>query len=275
MHRYQSGGLSASEGGGFGGCFGTFTSPGPSTCNGPAPPRVKAIRPVLDISLIPKPRRSSNKELTFSSSPVTSTISESEETSTILALKISTIWMISLRVEAVALTLTKASSRTTLSSLVISTILTTSTTLSSCFLTCSTLASSPSTTIVIRDRLGCPVCPTAMLSMLHLRRLKRLDTRLSTPGLSSTKATKVCFVLANNLVLLLFYFQTYLFERVTFSGPGISSASTSAAPGGTMGKTFSSGSTTKSIKNGPLCSIAFSIAEATSFLSVTLSAGMP
>src|SRR4030042_4731200 len=205
LRHHQSCGLSASEGNAFGGCFGAFISFGSSTCNGPAPPRVKAIRPVLAISLIPKPRRRSSKELTLSSSPVTSTISESEETSTILALKMSTILIISLRVEAVALTLIKANSRATVSLLVMSTILTTSITLSSCFLTCSTLASSPSTTIVIRDRLDCSVCPTAILSMLKLRRRKRLETRLSTPGLSSTKATKICFAVVNDLVLLLLY----------------------------------------------------------------------
>src|SRR4030042_407945 len=126
--------------------------------------------------------------------------------------------MISLREEAVALTLTNASSRATDSLLVMSTILTTSITLSSCFRACSTLASSPSTIMVIRDRCGCSVCPTAMLSMLKLRRRKRFDTRLSTPGLSSTNATNVCFVLDNDLVLLSFYSKLIYLNETLFLG---------------------------------------------------------
>jgi len=61
---------------------------------------------------------------------------ESADTSTMLALKISTIWMISLLVVELAFTLIKASSRATMSSSVISDTLTTSITLASCFLTC-------------------------------------------------------------------------------------------------------------------------------------------
>ncbi len=60
-------------------------------------------------------------------------------------------------------------SRSTKFSLLMSCTLTTVTTLSSCLRTCSSSASSPWTTKVMRDRLGCSVSPTARLSMLKLR----------------------------------------------------------------------------------------------------------
>src|SRR4030043_1719977 len=49
----------------------------------------------------------------------------------------------------------------------------------------------------MRDKPGSSLPPTARLSILKERRRNRLATRLSTPGLSSTKATKVCFVSVN------------------------------------------------------------------------------
>ena len=76
-------------------------------------PRAIVTRPVRTISRMPYGCSTSTRLSTFSSAPVTSTISESGATSTMRARKTSASCMISTRVSRVAVTLTSARSRVT------------------------------------------------------------------------------------------------------------------------------------------------------------------
>src|SRR5512138_2397684 len=145
--------------------------------------------------MMPLLLNNSTKPLILSSSPVASTITESTATSTILARKISTSWAISARSLASARTLTRARSRITVGVCVTS--LTSSTLMSFARFASTSEAGvySVSTRIVIRETSGRCVRPTVRLSMLKARRRKRLATRFNTPGLSSTSATSVCFII--------------------------------------------------------------------------------
>ena len=69
-------------------------------------------------------------------------------------------------------------------------IFTTLTSLWSCFFTCSSLGAF--TTMVIFDRPGSVVGPTASEWMLKPLLASREDTRASTPGLSSTSTLSTC-----------------------------------------------------------------------------------
>src|SRR5699024_1885266 len=62
--------------------------------------------------------------------------------------------------------------------------------------TCSRGARSTFTTMVIREICGISVCPTASDSMLNPRRVNRLATRASTPGVFSTRTERVCWLTA-------------------------------------------------------------------------------
>ena len=56
-----------------------------------------------------------------------------------------------------------------------------------------------STMMVIRDRDGSSVTPTARESMLKARREKRLATRFKTPARFSTRTDMVCFIVRSSL----------------------------------------------------------------------------
>ena len=74
--------------------------------------------------------------------------------------------MISIRVEGLALSLIKASSRSTVLNPVTSLTLMTSMSLLSCLMICSRISGSPPTMMIMRETVGCSVTPTARLSML-------------------------------------------------------------------------------------------------------------
>ena len=176
---------------------------------------------------------------TLPSSPVTSTMTERSLMSTILARKMSTICMISARLEGSAVTLINASSRATMSSSVRSLTLSTSTSLWSCLVICSSSRRSPVDDHGhARDAAGLRVVPTARLSMLKPRRVKSAATRARTPAWFSTRIERVCFTSAPPGGPLPF--------------PSIlQPASVDCAAGGIIGKTLSSGSTRKSRRTGP------------------------
>ena len=67
-------------------------------------------------------------------------------------------------------------------------------TLLSCFSSCSTMYSSPSTTMVMRETVGSSVMPTAKESILKPRRENRPETLESVPGWFSTSTDMVYFI---------------------------------------------------------------------------------
>ena len=109
---------------------------------------------------------------------------------------ISTSSAISMRCCGLALTLMSIRSRSTKSSLLMSWTLTTVTILSSCLRTCSSSASSPWTTKVMRDRFASSVSPTARLSMLKPREASMPEMWASTPGWFCTSADNTCRISA-------------------------------------------------------------------------------
>ena len=96
-----------------------------------------------------------------------------------------------------ALTLMSIRSRSTKSSLLMSWTLTTVTTLSSCLRTCSSSASSPWTTKVMRERLASSVSPTARLSMLKPREASMPEMWARTPGWFCTRADRTCRIMVS------------------------------------------------------------------------------
>src|SRR3954453_21091590 len=105
------------------------------------------------------------------------------------------------RLELSARTLTSMCSRWTDATGSSSTILMTLMSLLSCFVTCSSGSASTSTTTVMRDSPGTSVTPTARDSMLKPRRAKRPATRVSRPGLSSTRRLSTCVDMRSVLLL--------------------------------------------------------------------------
>src|SRR5690606_15216512 len=81
-----------------------------------------------------------------------------------------------------------------------STILMTLTSLFSCLVTCSSGSRSTSTTTVIREMPGTSVTPTARDSMLKPRRAKSPATRVSRPGLFSTRRLRTCVGISRLLI---------------------------------------------------------------------------
>ena len=184
--------------------------PGPSrrsayaTCSGvvrersersslmPRPPRPSAIRPVRDSSTTPKSRSRSSSASSFSGLPEASSVSVLCVTSTTFTRNTSAISMMRARLSPSERTLTNISSRSTAEPGSCSRILSTFTSLFSCFVTCSSGFSSTLTTIVIRERPGVSVGPTASESMLNPRAANSPAMRVSTPGRSSTSTDSVC-----------------------------------------------------------------------------------
>src|SRR5687768_9870903 len=82
-----------------------------------------------------------------------------------------------------------------------STILMTFTSLFSCFVTCSSGSSSTSTTTVMRDSPGISVTPTARDSMLKPRRANSPATRVSRPGLFSTRRLSTWLGICSGLLI--------------------------------------------------------------------------
>src|SRR6478735_3155573 len=82
-----------------------------------------------------------------------------------------------------------------------STILMTLMSLLSCLVTCSSGSSSTSTTTVMRDSPGTSVTPTASDSMLNPRRANSPATRVSSPGLSSTRRLSTCVDMSSVLLV--------------------------------------------------------------------------
>ena len=153
--------------------------------------RETATLPVRVRSLIPN---GSIRKRNFSillSLPVSSMATFLGCTSMILARKMSQICITSERDCALTLTRRRTSSRSTYSLSRKSSISMTSISLLSCLVTCSSTASSPMTTMVIRERLGSRVGPTLRVSMLNPRPLNIPAMRVSTPNLFSTKTERV------------------------------------------------------------------------------------
>src|SRR5690606_21414627 len=141
----------------------------------------------------------SSSALSFSGPPVTSIVTASGTTSTTCARNRLTISSTPERDAASARTLTSRSSRWTEPFSSSSTILITLTSLLSCLVTCSSGRASTSTTTVIREISGISVGPTASEWMLNERRANRPATRVSTPGLFSTRTDSVCRVMLHLL----------------------------------------------------------------------------
>src|SRR5947209_10481179 len=159
-------------------------------------PRPSATVPDWAISLIPSGDRTARSACSLSGVPVASRVTVSVLTSTTRARKSSAVCSTCVRSASGARTLTMSSSRRTAASDSSSTILMTSISLFSCLVICSSGWVSASTTIVIRDRSGFSVGPTARDSMLNERRLNRAATRVRTPALFSTSTESVCRVMA-------------------------------------------------------------------------------
>ena len=151
-----------------------------------AEPRDMATRPVRTISSTPYGRNTSSRPSILSSVPVISMMSESGATSTTRARNTSTSCMMCVRDSAVAATLIIARSRNTAAFSVMFSTRSTLTSLYRCASIRREPNSSVSTTMVMRDTPGRSVCPTVSDSMLNARRRNNDDTRVSTPGLSST-----------------------------------------------------------------------------------------
>src|SRR6266481_793728 len=169
--------------------FSFSSMPPPASVRGP---RNIATRPVRTISTIPSGFKSSRMASIFSRLPVISTMYECGETSITLPRKMSTMFMSSPRVRPSAVTLMSTSSRSTCSVSLKSDTRMIETSLFSCFVICSTTASSPVVTSVMRDTVESSVSATERLSMLKPRPLKRPATRERTPNSFSTSTDIVC-----------------------------------------------------------------------------------
>src|SRR3712207_4317989 len=154
-------------------------------------PRPRATVPDCAISLMPSGARTASRAWSLSGVPVASRVTVSVLTSTTRARNSSAVCSTWVRSAIGARTLTSSSSRWTAASASSSTILMTSTSLFSCLVICSSGWLSASATIVIRDRSGFSVGPTARDSMLKPRRLNRAETRARTPDLFSTRTDRV------------------------------------------------------------------------------------
>src|SRR5690606_17682053 len=129
--------------------------------------RSRATMPVRTSSTIPNGRIWLMKAPSLPSSPVTSNVRASLATSTMRALKSCAICLIStLSSGVLTATLMSISSRPTYAEFEWSTTVRTSMSFWSCFVTCSTVVSSPVTTNVVRERPGRSVCATESDSML-------------------------------------------------------------------------------------------------------------
>src|SRR5215207_5189798 len=146
---------------------------------------------------MPNGSRTFSIAVSLPASPVASIVTASVATSTTLALKSWTVSSTCPRVCGSVLTLISMSSRSTAVVESSSTILRTLTSLLSCLVTCSRGSSSTLTTIVMREISVVSVGPTASESMLKPRRMNRLETRASTPGVFSTKTDKVWEVMVS------------------------------------------------------------------------------
>ena len=151
--------------------------------------------PVRAVSAMPKGSISARKAETLLSLPVNSMMRASWATSTTLARKRLAISTISVRLDLVALTLTRTSSRATWSTCSREKSWTwrTLTSFSRAFTQRSSAASSATTVAVMRERAGSWVGPTLRVSMLKPRPESMPATRASTPNLFSTRAERVCF----------------------------------------------------------------------------------
>src|SRR3990172_13346815 len=149
-------------------------------------PRTSVTWPVRATSRIPCLPSSVSIASTLSPRPVTSSVIVRSVMSTTLARKTLAISMISIRVPGVALTLTRASSRSTVCIPSMAVARRTSTSLRSCLANCSVRSGGVSTTIVIRETSGSSVGPTDRLWMFTPRRRISPATRTRTPGLFST-----------------------------------------------------------------------------------------
>src|SRR5829696_7110272 len=154
-------------------------------------PRPRATVPDCAISLMPNGARTASSACSLSGVPVASRVTVSGLTSTTRARKSSAVWSTWVRSARGARTLTSSSSRCTAAAESSSTILMISMSLFSCLVICSRGWLSASTTIVIRERSGFSVGPTARDSMLNPRRLNSAETRARTPDLFSTSTDSV------------------------------------------------------------------------------------
>src|SRR3712207_5944360 len=140
---------------------------------------------------MPSGARTASRAWSLSGVPVASRVTVSVLTSTTRARNSSAVCSTCDRSVIGARTFTRSSSRWTAASPSSSTILMTSTSLFSCLVICSSGWASASATIVIRERAGFSVGPTARDSMLNPRRLNSAETRARTPDLFSTRTEKV------------------------------------------------------------------------------------
>src|SRR5829696_9535780 len=154
-------------------------------------PRPRATVPDCAISLMPNGARTASSACSLSGVPVASRVTVSGLTSTTRARKSSAVWSTWVRSARGARTLTSSSSRCTAAAESSSTILMISMSLFSCLVICSRGWLSASTTIVIRERSGFSVGPTASDLMLNPRRLNSAETRARTPDLFSTRTESV------------------------------------------------------------------------------------
>src|SRR6185312_2107616 len=221
-------------------------------------PRPRATVPDCAISLIPSGARTASSACSLSGVPVASRVTVSVLTSTTWARKSSAVWSTCVRSASGARTFTSSSSRWTAAPSSSSTILITSISLLSCLVICSSGADSASATIVMRDRSGFSVGPTARDSMLKPRRLNSAETRARTPALFSTRTESVWRVIVS---------------PQTWSAPKTGRTSRAAMmsslldPAATIGQTWASCPTTKSITTGASSiAMAFSITASTSSL---------
>src|SRR5215218_10983169 len=140
---------------------------------------------------MPSGVRTASSACSLSGVPVASRVTVSVLTSITRARNSSAVCSTCDRSASGARTLTSSSSRWTAAPPSSSTILMTSISLFSCLVICSSGWLSASTTIVMRDRSGFSVGPTASDSMLNPRRLNSAETRARTPDLFSTSTESV------------------------------------------------------------------------------------
>src|SRR5262245_30239065 len=152
------------------------------------------MRPVRTSSLSPCGRTSSSNESISSGWPTISNTIASAPRSATRASNACESAISSPRFDAGAVTLSKASSRSTASSGSSSLTRSTLTSLCICFSICSSGCSSQSTRIVMRDTSCRSVGPTVRLSMLNPRLANMLEMRMSAPGLFSTSTDSVCLM---------------------------------------------------------------------------------
>src|SRR5579883_734761 len=166
----------------------------------PAPPQVgwvpltRVTCPVRTISRMPYFWTNDRIASILSLRPVTSRVMVFSVRATSLTRNTLQISMISMRVVGVALTLMRASSRSTVLKFVTSLTLMTSISLLSCLMICSRTSGSPSTTMIMRETVGCSVTPTARLWMLYPLRRNSPATFIRTPGVLSTRTEMVCLM---------------------------------------------------------------------------------